>query len=241
MYNEENKIKHPLFLSYFPLYAYSEETSNISSVGPEQSILVPSHSESFFESVPSSVLIHPRFGNWKSSIQHFDRDLPFACSLFMFRFDIISSKKRIKDKSTQLVEEFVLFEYHTLSLLDNIRVKIKVYIDLVSVNLNTFNGSITYKMQVNSQPEVACVVDVILPASFTFSKQVLNYANTRDNYLNDRFLSLFFYQVLSTQSIFLRVKCTTIVTSRSDTKKTPSNSYRDLRSMIQLVQVSRTE
>lgn len=60
---KDNKIKFPSLISYFPLYAFFEEYSQIASLGNEQTILTPIRNkiQKQFEDIPLKFLIHPRY------------------------------------------------------------------------------------------------------------------------------------------------------------------------------------
>jgi hypothetical protein len=205
---EEYKYKFPSLISFFPLYAFTEEVSGISSLGPEETVLaaIQKNKGNFFKEVPQTMLIHPRFGGFSSNILSFPENLPFVCSLVVFRFDIISSKFKdnITDPTT-FKQKFQLLEYQTVNLNSNINAKINAEVDLTLNKFKHFTGKIKYELLINDSDSSNIKMDVKEPKNKYDSKTHINKAKLNQNALNHRFEHEGFYQVLSPQTLIFRV------------------------------------
>jgi hypothetical protein len=205
---ENYKNKFPSLISFFPLYAFSEEVSRISSLGPEETVLaaIQKNKGKFFKEVPQTTLIHPRFGGFSSNILSFPENLPFVCSLVVLKFDIISSKllDSVTDPTT-FNQKFQLFEYQTVNLNSNINAKVNAEIELTLDELGHFTGKIKYELLINDSHSNDVTIDVKDPENNFDSKTHLNKAKLNQNALNYRFEREGFYQVLSPQTLIFRV------------------------------------
>jgi hypothetical protein len=201
------KTKHPILTSYFPLFAFADEISQLSSLGPEQTVLAPSDrgQPQYFRDLPQNMLIHPRFPGFDSNVLYFPAGLPFTCSMFVFRFDLISSKHRVFNNPTELNQEYTLFEYETISLTENFKVEVRALFVLSSSDSEVFNGKITYTLIINSKEINSISLEINDPNNTGKKTRYLNYAQTRPPLLNERLLKLGFYQVISPLTIMLRV------------------------------------
>jgi hypothetical protein len=205
---EESKNKLPALISYFPLYAFSEEVSQVSSLGPEETILaaIKKGQSAYFKDLPQTMLIHPRFRGFSSNTLSFPEDLPFACSLVVLRFDIISSK--LMDNTTgktTFQQKFQVFEYKTLNFHSNINAKIYAKIDLTLNDFGHFIGKIKYQLFINNLHSGEIIIDAKDPESEYDSKTHKNKAKLNQNVLNHRLKNEGFYQVLSPQTLIFRV------------------------------------
>jgi hypothetical protein len=162
----------------------------------------------FFKNVPNSLLIHPRFQGWTSSSSLFVKDLPFFCSLISFKFDMISSKKETLNVSSFIGEEYVLFEYRTLTLNANISVVVRANFVMVKKD-GIYQGTVRYILSVNSIDTDEVVVDIIDPLENNeINNEDQKYKNrvaTSHSFLSENHISQGFYQLLSPQTIFFRV------------------------------------
>jgi hypothetical protein len=210
------KNKFPSLISFFPLYAFSEEVSRISSLGPEETVLAATQNNrgNFFREVPQTMLIHPRFGGFSSNILSFPENLPFVCSLVVLRFDIISSKLRdsITDPTT-FNKKFQLLEYQTVNLESNINAKVNAELELTLNQLGHFTGKIKYELLINDSHLSDITIDVKDSENNFDSKTHLNKVKWNKNTLNHRFEREGFYQVLSPQTLVFRVSAIYCLTS----------------------------
>jgi hypothetical protein len=206
---EKHKIKYPELMSYFPLYVFSEEVSRVTSLGPEQSILTPTPrgQHPFFKDLPQSLLIHPRFPGFSSNVFSFPANLPFACSLMVLKFNLISNKMINKSEIfTEFSQKFTLLEFQTIDLGRNLKCKINAFVELTINEFGFFIGRITYSILVNDDNSkmTSITIEVKGPGNNYDPKTHVNRIG--NNYdLNQRFINQGFYQVLSPQTLFFRV------------------------------------
>ena len=199
----EFKIKDPALIAYFPLYGFTEEYTVIPSIGRQGTTLGQTKhtTTAFFENIPKTLLLHPKFPGWETSTLDFSEDLPFMCLLVVLGFEAICSAKEGPN-----LQEFTLMQFKSLNLTNNISLKLKAELDLTSSGDSQYFGTLTFWLLMNQvesfriSVKVKTINDVLNPEDLT------NFSGVKSAHLSNRFESRGFYQVLSSQTLFIRVR-----------------------------------
>ena len=102
-------------------------------------------------------------------------------------------------------DEFTLLEYHTTNLSSNIKAKIKAKLDLQKDEFDIFSGKIKYSLELNSSDSTVIDIHVRSPFAANGIREHTNLAGAKDAFLTTNLLEQGFYQVMSPQTLFLRV------------------------------------
>ena len=201
------KQRLPVLVGYFPLHAFKEEYRFVQSLGPDPIVMRPVKDflYGFFEWTPVSLLIHPRLPGWASEFLGLEPDLPFACALSAFKFDLVSSVK--VSSAVNIREAFTLLTFHTLNLPKNFVATLDVEFDLTLGSASpVFEGSATFTLLVDSVVMQTKAIPVTRASATSDFGTLVNFAGLRDPHLTQRQLDKGYYQALSLQSVFFRVR-----------------------------------
>lgn len=210
----------PTLNSFFPLYAFSQEHQRIFSFGEEKNVFLPSRTkvDSIFKSTPQSLLFSEFSESWRSNFISLYDDLPFLSQIFVYRFDMISNIKRKENVMRNTSLECVLF----------------------SINFETENGTFIFSLSINiflgaeytdiftgfAELSISGELDGVEVASRIFNIQILenrinssnpewiNRMKNGSDYFNSKMREFGFYQILSPQTIIIKVSTTSFLNQR---------------------------
>ena len=151
-----------------------------------------------------SLLSDPRFPGWEVADTLPSKGRPAACSLFVLRFDAISSLRHSTSASATnaVLKTFSLLEYRRLGLSSDFAVGLRVDLDLMSVGAGVFEGSVLYTLVVDSAEVSSLRIAVVEDPT---SPDYVNRAGQVEPHLTQRQMNKGVYQLLSAQTIFFRV------------------------------------
>lgn len=204
--------KVPRLDSYFPLYAYANDYIRIPSFGDLPVFLTPGNylNKSSFQMTPISLLNISKGEFWESNIISLPKNIPSFTQTFLYKFDVISNIKRKDGININITTKFFVFSLKITKPNNNLLLKVGIYFVLNSVGFNSFEGQVTvviFKIQNGMILETKNKTFDILESRIDINKiQWVNKMNSTDIFTNRRIKKLGFYQVVSPQTIIIKVR-----------------------------------
>ena len=199
--------KVPTLVALFPLYMYTDEYVRISSFGPEKMILTPFKDPNLdvFDVQPTSLLNNQYLTGWESSVYTIPSDLPFYSKMFVIQFDALARIKYKTDSNGSITFSTMIFAYKSVNLSTNFEVSL--YVGLTG-NLdpnNIFTGTLKISMFKDSHYYEVFNLMIVTDAADYLSDKIFNNTSASSFFNTSRLRFLDIYQLLSTQTIILRV------------------------------------
>jgi hypothetical protein len=161
------------------------------------------------------MLIHDTLSGWKSNEILFDSDLPFYGSTFVLKFDVMSAVNLHTAMTFDITESFTLFQYKSVNLPTNFTIKLGATLTVISSNQGIQSGNLVFDLLKDDLGIDSYAFPITIDSGTYSSGNMFNSSPSGNYYRTDRINTIGLKQILSPQTIILKVLHSNILNQRS--------------------------